>query len=62
MAYSANQDCCTRNIPLYFYRVKEDDESLEAIAAKLNVNMDQINWESAGSQPQAGDIVVVNLR
>lgn len=60
MAYSPIDNCNLKNVPYYFYRVKED-ESLEHIADKMGVAINQLAWEQPGAQPQPGDIVVVNL-
>jgi hypothetical protein len=61
MSYSAIDACYSKNVPIYFYQVK-GSETPEDIATKLDVNLNQISWDKGDSQPQAGDIVVVNLR
>jgi hypothetical protein len=48
-------------IPLYFHRVKEE-ETMESIATKYNVDMQQILNDNAGTEVRSGEIIVIDLR
>jgi LysM repeat protein len=47
--------------PLYFHRVKEED-TMESIASKYNVDVQQILNDNSGAEVKSGEIIVVDLR
>jgi len=48
--------------PCYFYRIRNNEETIETIANKFNVDPHIILTENQGVEPKEGTIIVINLR